>query len=62
MKFQYFLFWTCISEIRNREFRLYISTYGTSVLNGTCICMQTYGILFNPLNAGVAYNRVFIFY
>ena len=22
--FAYFLFWTCMSEIRNREFRLYI--------------------------------------
>ena len=24
-KFPYFLFWTCFSKIRNREFRLYIS-------------------------------------
>ena len=24
-KFPYFLFWTCMSQIRNQEFRLYIS-------------------------------------
>ena len=26
-KFPYFLFWTCMSDIRNRQFRLYISLH-----------------------------------
>ena len=33
-KFLYYLFWTCMSEIRDREFRLYISLKGLFPLVG----------------------------